>query len=355
MRPILAEEQLERFPDIVINQGSGESTTFLNAALPAWYYPSLLESMRGKQNVVVKENGILLAAHSAKGIDFTSNFHSQLEAFNELDVDDSSLTQAPLWLWDYLDLISSALDFDLQYWEQEKEFLSKPNTRVSITQEKQIYIHNTAQISDFVHLDASKGPIIIDEDSKIGPFTSLTGPLYIGKRCVIKPSTNLSQSVVGNVCNIGGEVKGSIIHPYSNKSHDGFLGDSIFGSWVNFGAGTNVSNLKNNYGNVRVTWNGNQYDTNRQFHGCIVGDHTKTGIGVRLNTGTLIGAFSNVFQADFPPKTLPSFSWGNEVYDLERAIATAEKVLSRRGKVLSPSQLKLFKALAEDPNAFASF
>ena len=355
IRPVLEEDHQDRYPDLDINKDAPADAVFLNAALPAWHYPALIQILSGVDDGVIKLDDVILAAKSSAGLNFSTRFHSSLNALAAIELEEHVLEDTPLWIWDYLDEIRQAVEFDLQFWSREKEFLNKPNSQVHTLEDRQIYIHNTAQVNDFVHLDASKGPIIVDEDSKIGSFSSLTGPLYIGKRCSIKPSANISSSVISHVCNVGGEIKGSIIHPYSNKSHEGYLGDSMVGSWVNLGAGTNVSNLKNNYHDIRVSWDGNSYDTGRQFLGCMIGDHSKTAIGVRLNTGTFIGPFSNIFQSDFPPMSIPSYSWGNGVYELDRAMETAAKVLARRGKTLSEAQLRLFRALAKDTNPFTHF
>ena len=261
----------------------------------------------------------------------------------------------PNWIWDYLDFIAPAIEFDAKMRVEENNILNKLPADLYTLTDRNIFIHNTAQIGKFVHLDASNGPIVIDQDCKISPFSSIVGPVYLGKRTSLKPSTSIRQSVVGRVCNLGGEVKGCIIHPYSNKSHDGFLGDSILGSWINLGAGTITSNMKNNYQPIRVSWDGNNYESGRQFLGSIIGDHVKTAIGVRLNTGTLIGPFCNVFQADFPPRAIPSFSWGNGTHELEKAIQTAELMLKRRSLALSKTQIKLITDLAEDHTHFVHF
>lgn len=355
IRPILAKDHADRYPELSINEDASPDSIFLNGAIPAWHYPELIDAVQQQHEALIERDGVILAAKSSDPIPFNSRFHSRLRSLPRLEVEDQLQEAAPLWIWDFLDQITPGVEFDLNFWENEKEYLHRPNAQASTLQEKQIFIHNTAQVSDFIHLDASKGPIIIDEDSKIGPFSSLTGPLYIGKRCSIKPSANISKSVISHVCNVGGEIKGSIMHTYSNKSHEGYLGDSMVGSWVNLGAGTNVSNLKNNYHQIKVSWDGNSYDTGRQFLGCLIGDHTKTAIGVRLNTGTFIGPFSNIFQSDFPPRAIPSFSWGNGVYELDRAIETAKKVLARRGKTLTDSQVALIKALAKDTDPFTHF
>jgi hypothetical protein len=128
---------------------------------------------------------------------------------------------------------------------------------------------------------------------------------------------------------------------FSNKQHGGFLGHSFVGSWVNLGAATDNSDLKNNYGHVRVELDGELVDTGSPSVGAVIGDHTKTAIGTKLNTGTVIGAFCSVVVRGFPPKSLPSFSWGTESgfrrYELDRAIETARVVMERRGRTLTPA------------------
>jgi UDP-N-acetylglucosamine diphosphorylase/glucosamine-1-phosphate N-acetyltransferase len=136
------------------------------------------------------------------------------------------------------------------------------------------------------------------------------------------------------MCKVGGEVEGSIFQGYSNKQHDGFLGHSYICEWVNLGADTNNSDLKNNYGNVKVYVDGKIVDTGHQFVGLFMGDHSKAGINTMFNTGTVVGVSSNVFGAGFPPKFIPSFSWGGAdkmiEYDIEKAVETAKAVMKRR-------------------------
>jgi UDP-N-acetylglucosamine diphosphorylase/glucosamine-1-phosphate N-acetyltransferase len=355
IRPILAKDHEERHPNLSINQTSNKDTLFLNASIPAWLFPKIMSLMENEQNLSLYKDGILIAAKSAQKIQYSSNFHHDLQKLKHAELDDDQLDNLPIWIWDYLDLISEAIEFDMELWKSENQYLPKINAGISTLGEKDIFIHNTAQISNFVHMDASQGPIIIDADCQIGPFCSLEGPLYIGKRSSLKPSTSIRHTTVGRVCNLGGEIKGSIIHPYSNKSHSGYLGDSILGSWINLGAGTNNSNLKNNYQPIRVSWDGNNYDTDRQFLGAIIGDHSKTAIGVRINTGTLIGPFSNVIHNDFPPRAIPSFSWGNGTHDLDKAILTTKKVMGRRGLQLSSVHEELIIALADDIQPFTHF
>jgi UDP-N-acetylglucosamine diphosphorylase/glucosamine-1-phosphate N-acetyltransferase len=143
-------------------------------------------------------------------------------------------------------------------------------------------------------------------------------------------------TAIGPDCKIGGEVKEVVFLGHSNKAHEGFLGNSIVGEWCNFGAGTTASNLKNNYSNVRM-WDyatNSMRETDLQFLGLVMGDHSKTGIQTMFNTGTIIGVAANIFGDGFPPKFVPSFSWGGAAglvtHQLEEALATAGKVMSRR-------------------------
>jgi len=355
IRPVMQADHEERFPNIKINHKAPRDTILLNAALPAWHYPDAISKLEDQEQGVVLKAGVVIAAKTNEALKYSPQFHSLLANLPPIECDGKSCNNPPTWVWDYLNEMTTAVEFDLGLWESENSCLNKLPADVSSLDDRHIYIHNTAQIGKYVHLDASQGAIIIDKDSKISPFCSLVGPLYIGKRTSLRPGTSIRHSVVGSVCNLGGEIKGSIVHPYSNKSHDGFLGDSILGSWINLGAGTITSNLKNNYQPIRVSWDGNNYDTSRQFLGSIIGDHSKTAIGVRLNTGTLIGAFCNVFQSDFPPRAIPSFSWGNGTYELDKAIQTAMLVFQRRNIQISTTQEQLIRSLADDTTPFIHF
>jgi len=355
VRPLLAADQQNRFSDLPVNATAESGTIFLNAAFPAWLYPQAIEVLTSQNIAAVTLNQRLLAAKSAKQLTCVPNFQQTLAGNSQLELEPDTDAEAPLWIWDYLDLIGPGLEHDLELWKSSNDYLPRLSPDLSTINDRHILIHNTAQISKFVHLDASHGPIVIDEDAQVNSFCSLEGPLYLGKRSVLKPATSIRHSSIGAVCNLGGEIKGSIIHAHSNKSHDGFLGDSILGSWINLGAGTITSNLKNNYQPVRVSWDGNNYETGRQFLGSVIGDHSKTAIGVRLNTGTFIGAFCNVFQADFPPRAIPSFSWGNGTYELNKAILTARRVMARRNQELSSEQEYLIRQLASDSSTFTHF
>jgi UDP-N-acetylglucosamine diphosphorylase/glucosamine-1-phosphate N-acetyltransferase len=154
---------------------------------------------------------------------------------------------------------------------------------------------------------------------------------------------------IGPVCKVGGEVEGSVIHSFSNKQHDGFLGHAYLGMWVNLGADTNNSDLKNNYGSVKLVIDGETVDSGSTFMGLVMGDHSKSAINSMFNTGTVVGVSSNVFGSGFPPKSVPSFTWGGaeglKTYELERALEVARRVMGRRKMVLSPAEEKVLRVV----------
>lgn len=174
-----------------------------------------------------------------------------------------------------------------------------------------------------------------------------SGPIYIGKNTVIKPQTYLKGPVsIGPECRIGGEVTHSIFHGYSNKAHYGFIGHSYIGEWVNLGAGTTNSNLKNNYGMVKVNVNGQEVDSGQQFLGCFIGDFAKLGIGTLITTGAVIGVGANVFGGGVTPKIVPSFSWGaNGKYKYDEFIRAAAAMMQRRGIKMAKQQADVLAEL----------
>ena len=163
-------------------------------------------------------------------------------------------------------------------------------------------------IKDVV-INQENGPVVIDISATIEPYTILNGPVYIGSNVLIKSHSNISNSIIEDNCKIKGEVHSCIFHPFSNIAHGGFIGHSFIGSWVNLGAGTTTSNLKNNYSNVFVKWNGDLIDTKSIFFGAVIGEHVKTSIGTNLNTGTVIEMGSNVVSQSFPPGNIPCISY----------------------------------------------
>ncbi len=202
-----------------------------------------------------------------------------------------------------------------------------------------------------VIIDESKGPVFISKSSIIEPFTILNGPLFIGDNSIIKSHSNISNSIINHDCKIKGEVHSSIFQPYSNKSHEGFIGHSFVGSWVNLGAGTTTSNLKNNYEEILVKWNGTLLSTGTIFFGSVIGDHTKTAIGTNLNSGSIIEMGSNIVSQTFPPRYIPAFSfyYKNKLSKIsfDDFRTTASIAMKRRKIELSSSDIKAMKELYE--------
>jgi UDP-N-acetylglucosamine diphosphorylase/glucosamine-1-phosphate N-acetyltransferase len=192
------------------------------------------------------------------------------------------------------------------------------------------------RIDPGVVLDAREGAILLGAGTRVMANSYLAGPLAIGPGCLIKPLSRIVDGTsLGPICKVSGEVDATVIQGHSNKQHDGFLGHSYLGSWVNLGAATDTSDLKNNYGPVKVVLGGESFDTGSRHVGSFIGDHTKTGINTMLNTGTVIGVAANVFGSDYPPKEIPSFTWGGgedwQEHELGKALTVAEIVTSRRG------------------------
>jgi UDP-N-acetylglucosamine diphosphorylase/glucosamine-1-phosphate N-acetyltransferase len=178
--------------------------------------------------------------------------------------------------------------------------------------------------------DVRHGAVVVEQHAYVRSGTRLEGPLYVGPGTEILGGT-IGHSAIGPRCKVRGEITSSIILGYANKAHDGFLGHSVLGRWVNLGAGTTTSNLKNTYGDIRVQIDTERQETGRQFLGTIFGDHAKTAIGTQLDTGTLVGAGANVFGWARPPKYVPPFAWGADgIMRLDGFVSIAERVLPRR-------------------------
>ncbi len=213
-----------------------------------------------------------------------------------------------------------------------------------------IYIGNGVRIDAGAVIDAGEGSVILDEECRVMANAVICGPCYIGKRTTIKVGAKIyGPCSFGPVCKLGGEIAETVIQGYSNKQHDGFLGHAYLGEWVNLGAGTEVSDLKNNYGPIRVWADDIMVDSGEIFVGPTIGDHSKTGINSMLNSGCVIGFCSNVFGSEYLPKFVPSFSWGGAdelvEYDLEKAIETARVVMSRRSLELGQVEEDLFREI----------
>lgn len=215
----------------------------------------------------------------------------------------------------------------------------------------QIYIGHGTNLKASV-LDAETGPIYIGDRVTLSPGTVVVGPAAILEDSITSIGAKIrSNTTIGPNCRVGGEVNQVVFQGYSNKSHDGFLGSSVIGEWCNFGAGSNNSNLKNNYSAVKL-WDyeaGKFLETGLQYCGLIMGDYSKCGINTMFNTGTVVGVCANIFGYGYMPKFIPSFSWGNNDgftdYQIDKASETIETVMSKRARTFTQEDNTILKHL----------
>jgi len=215
-----------------------------------------------------------------------------------------------------------------------------------------LFIEEGAVVEPGVTFITESGPVYLGKKSRVMAGSLIRGPVAIGASATVKMGAKIYENTsIGPVCKVGGEISGSIFHSYSNKGHDGFVGDSLIGQWCNLGADTNTSNLKNNYGTVKVTHplTGEKTDTGKQFLGTIMGDHTKTGINAMLNTGTVCGVSCNLIAGSYHPVSVPSFRWVTDResvgYRFEKAAETMERVMARRNVELTDAYLGMMRVI----------
>jgi UDP-N-acetylglucosamine diphosphorylase/glucosamine-1-phosphate N-acetyltransferase len=220
--------------------------------------------------------------------------------------------------------------------------------------DKDVFIAPGAVVHPMVVFDAEHGPIYIDENVEIHPFTRIEGPCYVGKNSILLGAKCREGNSIGPFCRIGGEVEESVIQGYSNKYHDGFLGHAYVGQWVNLGAMTTNSDLKNDYGSVAVMLGGGPpIDTGSNKVGSLIGDHTKTSIGTLFNTGSVVGAMALIMATGAPlPKFIPSFAWflngvTTKGFGKKKLYGTARTAMSRRGKEFTDAHEAMFDAIFE--------
>lgn len=234
----------------------------------------------------------------------------------------------------------------------EKPIIS---SNATLNDREKIYVGEGAVIEAGAILTTADGPVFIGRGATVMAGAIVRGPAAICEGATIKMGAKIyGNTTVGPVCKVGGEVNNVIFHSYSNKAHDGYAGNSVFGQWCNLGADSNTSNLKNNYATVKFTdWvTGDEIETNEQFLGTIMGDHSKTGINAMLNTGTNCGVCCNLFADGYPPKFVPSFSWVNsqniEIYQFDKAVETMERTMARRGVELTDHYVRMMKTISEN-------
>ena len=242
-----------------------------------------------------------------------------------------------------------AIDFDFKLLTNGKTSQELSSTNGFLGNKEDLFIEEGAEV-EFSTINTKTGKIYIGKNTEVMEGCNLRGPIALCEGSKFNLGAKIyGATTVGPHSKVGGEVSNIIIFGYSNKGHDGFVGNSVIGEWCNLGADTNSSNLKNNYGNVKL-WNYRTkdfQDTGLQFAGLIMGDHSKTAINTQLNTGTVIGVASNIFKEGFPPNLIENFSWGgfkdDERFKLDKAYEVAEKVMGRRKLPLTEDDKGILK------------
>jgi UDP-N-acetylglucosamine diphosphorylase/glucosamine-1-phosphate N-acetyltransferase len=259
--------------------------------------------------------------------------------------------------WDIFSKNGEAIEEDFRFITKNRNSEAIPATVNTINPEN-IFIEKGAKLN-FVTLNASSGPIYIGKDSEIMEGSVIRGPLALCHNATIKLATKIyGPTTVGPFSKVGGEVNNSVLFAYSNKGHDGFLGNSVLGEWCNIGADSNNSNLKNNYAEVRL-WDyetGGFARTGLQFCGLMMGDHSKCGINTMFNTGTVVGVSANIFGSGFPRNFVPSFSWGGHsgfvTFKTNKAFEVAEVVMARRKEEFTEKDKAILEHVFEETKQY---
>ena len=237
--------------------------------------------------------------------------------------------------WDLVELNALALADDERHWYTHRDARGTEGLLIQGPASR-VLIDPSAKVEPLVFLDAASGPVLVDAGAVVKAFSRLEGPCHIGAQTHVL-AARVAGSSVGPGCRVGGEVEASIVHGHSNKAHDGFLGHSYVGEWVNLGAGTQTSDLRNDYGKVAMAVSGQKTDTGRLKVGSFIGDHAKSSIGTLLNTGSVIGPFAMLLAGDgLLPRSVPAFGSARgcsvtERTDLGQMFATARAMMARRG------------------------
>ena len=349
-RSVLEKVVRDRYPDCLVNEFPAglEEILFINGR-------SLLNSKTelnklGKNQSFIINDTVVAARLS--GAELTIPIETVQNGIT-IDLDETAIERQKVdgilveYIWDLIQANGDQIRSDFTFAIQGRgDAVIDDGT---IINDENVFIDKTAKIMPHVVVDGSNGPVFIDRDVVIQPHVYVQGPVYIGPSVLIKAGAQIySGSSIAEGCKIGGEVNNSIILPWANKAHGGYLGSSYVGSWVNIGAGTNNSNLKNNYGAVKVTVDGEAIDTGLQFMGLIMGDHSKCGINTTFNTGTSIGINCNLYGSVIHENHIPSFTWGSAVggyttYKLEKALSVNKIVMSRRKKSLKRNDEELLR------------
>jgi UDP-N-acetylglucosamine diphosphorylase/glucosamine-1-phosphate N-acetyltransferase len=262
-----------------------------------------------------------------------------LVPLSTLTHDADSCTTTGRWLeatWDLVGHLVEQLTEDIP--NLASTLFLEPVADASVIGTFPIFREVGAHVEPYVTLDATAGPILIRKGATISSFTRIVGPCYIGVNATVVGDT-IRACTIGETCKVSGEISNAVMLGYSNKGHTGFVGHSYIGRWVNLGAGTTTSNLKNTYGSIQMWTPSGMRNTGAQFLGTMFGDHVKTGIGTMLTTGTLLGAGANIYGGRVRSKYVPPFAWGDgepyDSYEIDKFVEVARRMMARRHVELS--------------------
>lgn len=365
--PYLAE-QFRQYPVNMIKRSEGIDVLFVNGRIRD--YGDLPKLVRDSRLSTVFKQGqetvaMLYKMETLTSIPAMATPDMYVAAFEKVKAELPNFqTTATLYghLWDIMADIEPeiAADFALL-----RPGLAVPKNMTihdgaHLVKMENIYLDSDVELLPGCVIDASKGPVFIGANTRVEPHASIFGPTCIGANSVVLAG-KITASSIGHTCRVGGEVEESVFHAYVNKYHAGFIGHSYVAPWVNFGAMTTNSDLKNNYSEIRTVVNGHSADTGMIKVGSFIGDHTKFGIGTLLNTGIHVGVCCNIFGGGLTTdKEVPPFSWGNtgdwKAYTLDKAVETAKRAMERRNCVLSDYEAELLRLIPQGaPNDAGSF
>ncbi len=337
VRDELKELIQERFPTFTVNPTIIPEGLFLNGAT-VWSKHLINQTLKES---TCSSNGELISFKNSKKINFedVKNIIDKQKKFT-VDIFANHIS----YQWDCIDLFRSIIDLDKLNFENDEFTINDQKLWIN---SQNIFKHKSTIIEPGCFLDASDGPIILNKNTLIKAGSVLRGPIFIDEKSIINEGSKIKGNVlIGPNCKIGGEVSSSIFHGYSNKAHDGFIGDSYIGEWVNLGANTNNSNLKNNYSSIKFQFPTNSINTKKIFLGVMIGDFTRLGISTMVNTGSYIGLGCNVFGADFQNKCIQSFAWGRDSkVEFDKFIETIKIMKNRRSLNLSNNEINFLKNL----------
>ena len=331
---------IDKFPMIEMEQN-----IFINASvLPTKHLVSLIKNLSENKALFIDDEPLAFFAKEDQEIDF--------ETFDVLPYTNDDILRIEN-TWDIFKLNGEAIKRDFKLLTTDRESQLIPEMTVAFNKD-QIFIEEGA-ILPLCSLNANDGPIYIGKNSEIMEGSMIRGPFALCENATIKMGAKIyGATTIGPHSKIGGEVNNCVIFGYSNKGHDGFLGNSVLGEWCNIGADTNNSNLKNNYAEVRL-WD---YETEGfaktglQFCGLMMGDHSKCGINTMFNTGTVVGVSTNIFGSGFPRNFIPSFSWGGSAgmitYKTDKAFEVAKVVMSRRDIAFTEVDVQILEHVFEE-------